>query len=155
MSLSAPSDKTNGEVQGIYGRIVRVRSVADESLKLADFEPARHNIAVEPLPPDQASKGGIVLPSMAQADKSVGWVVAVHRDEAEYQVGDLVYYRFGGGQQIKIEGRDIVMLNHLQDISDILGRWPAGKVQPVEPSEPVEPDTSMDSQSGGDSPESA
>lgn len=126
--MTLKNESVNGEVQEVYGKIVNSKTVAEDALKLEDFIPARRNVVVEPLPPD-TEIGGIILPTEAQADKSVGFVVAVNPEDPDYIVGDLVYYRFGSGQQIRIQGRDVVVLQYFADsFGDILGFWPKDKV---------------------------
>ena len=119
----------NPEVQEVYGSIVNVKSVAEDSLKLADFIPSPGNVIVEPIPPDDQTKGGLVLPEQARTDKNLGWVVAIHPSDDKHHVGDLVFYRFGGGQQVRIENRDVIILQFTDRISDILGHWPAGTLE--------------------------
>lgn len=126
--------KINPEIQQAFGPLVNHQSVAEDSLKLADFVPARRCLLVEPLPRDATTKGGLVIPEQAQTDKSVGIVRSVNpADGEEYRPGDLIYFRFGAGQQIRIEGREVVVLQYFQDMfGDILGHWPADRVQLVE-----------------------
>ena len=133
--MAGKNGQINSEIQDVYGKLVNVQTVAEDSLKLSDFIPARRNLVVEPIPPDTVTKGGLVIPEAAKTDKSVGWAVAVHPDDKEYAIGDLIYFRFGAGQQIRIEGRDVVVLQYFSDsFGDILGHWPRSQVRLLEDS---------------------
>lgn len=127
--MAIGSDIVNTEIQDVYRKEVNVRTVAEDSLRLADFVPSRQNVVVEPIPPDAQTKGGLHIPEQARADKSVGWVVAVHPEDYEHRIGDLVYYRYGAGQQLRIEGRDVIVLQYTDRISDIMGCWPKEKLE--------------------------
>lgn len=127
--MAIGANLVNTEVQTVYGKIVNVETVAEDSLKLADFIPSPGNVVVEPIPPDEQTKGGLALPEQARTDKNLGWIVAVNPEDRKHRVGDLVFYRFGGGQQVAIEGRDVIILQFTDRISDILGHWPKEKLQ--------------------------
>jgi len=131
--MSISTECVNTEVQDVYKKVVSVKTVAEDSLRLCDFIPSPQNVVVEPIPPDVQTKGGLVIPEQARSDKSVGWVVAVHPEDTRHRIGDLVYYRFGGGQTVRIEGRDVLILQYTDRISDILGHWPKEKLSGGEP----------------------
>jgi len=122
--MAIAANLINRDIQETYSKIVNVKTVAEDSLKLADFIPSPGNVVVEPIPPDEQTKGGLALPEQARTDKNLGWVVAIHPADQKHRVGDLVFYRFGGGQQVAIEGRDVIILQYTDRISDILGHWP-------------------------------
>lgn len=73
---------------------------------------ALSRILVKPLPPDEKTKGGIVVPDNAQQPKDEGIVVAVNRwftrgdvaMEPSVKVGDHVIYSRFMGSDFRFEG---------------------------------------------------
>jgi co-chaperonin GroES (HSP10) len=132
--MAVANEQLNPEIQDLYGRkAIAVPRVAEDGLKLDTFIPSRGNLVIEPIPAEEQTKGGVFLPEIARADKSVGWVVAVHPEERIFLKGDLVFYRFGAGQGVTIEGRNVVIVQYTDRISDILGHWPASCVERIAP----------------------
>src|SRR3990172_11739267 len=110
------------------------------------FVPHPGTILVRVPPPDDKTKGGLVIPDMAKEEKRIGVVLAVHSsqkrtwhkgtgqpgqpDELEapempYQPGDVVLFRSFGGEKMPFEGHDdMYLLQYRTDAdSDILGKF--------------------------------
>jgi len=122
----------NRETQKIYGDMLNAKPAAEDGLKLADFIPAPNSIVVKPAPADEMTHGGLIIPAQAQIDKSFGHIIAVNPDDAgcQYKVGQLIYFRHDAGSMIQIEGQDVVVMEIVGDgYSDILGYWPADKLE--------------------------
>ncbi|NLO74163.1 MAG: co-chaperone GroES [candidate division WS1 bacterium] len=77
-------------------------------------------VLVEPLEPEAKSAGGIYLPEGAQEAPRAGKVVAVgpgrKTDEGkvvpvDVKVGDIVMYTKYGGNEIKIDGKEYLLVD--------------------------------------------
>ena len=84
------------------------------------LKPLGDRVLVEPLEPEAKSAGGIFLPEAAQEAPRAGKVIAVgpgrRSDDGELiavgvKVGDIVMYTKYGGNEIKIEGKDYLLLD--------------------------------------------
>jgi len=81
--------------------------------------PLLDNILVEPLEREQKLPSGLVIPDTAKEKPQEGEVVAVgpgkHEKgellKPEVKVGDRVLYKRYGGEEIKIEGKDYMMVS--------------------------------------------
>ena len=91
-----------------------------------NFKPLHDRIAVLPVPGEEKTTGGIIIPDTAKEKPMQGKVVAVGnglRDKdgklvpLEVKVGDIVMYGKWGGTEVKIDGKDIVIMKE----SDIMG----------------------------------
>jgi len=89
------------------------------------IEPLEDRIVVEPLEAEEVTKGGIVLPDTAQEKPQQGKIVAVgpgrvldsgDRAKPAVKKGDTVVYAKYGGTEIKVDGKDLMILRE----SDIL-----------------------------------
>jgi len=90
------------------------------------FRPLHDRVVIERIEPDEKSAGGIIIPDTAQEKPSQGEVVAVGpgaRDEAgklipiDIKVGDRVLFGKWSGNEVKIDGRDLLIMKE----SDIMG----------------------------------
>jgi chaperonin GroES len=90
------------------------------------FRPLHDRVVIERIEPDEKSSGGIIIPDTAQEKPSQGEVVAVGpgaRDEAgklipiDIKVGDRVLFGKWSGNEVKIDGRDLLIMKE----SDIMG----------------------------------
>lgn len=90
------------------------------------FRPLGDRVLVEPLPAETKTKAGIIIPDTASEKPTRGTVVAVgpgRRDEdgrllpMDVKAGDTVLYGKWSGTEVKIAGKDYVILRE----SDILG----------------------------------
>jgi chaperonin GroES len=91
-----------------------------------NFKPLHDRIAVLPVPGEEKTIGGIIIPDTAKEKPMQGKVVAVGnglRDKdgklvpLEVKVGDIVMYGKWGGTEVKIDGKDIVIMKE----SDVMG----------------------------------
>jgi len=90
------------------------------------FRPLHDRVVLERVEPDEKSSGGIIIPDTAQEKPSQGEVVAVGpgaRDEAgklipiDIKVGDRVLFGKWSGTEVKIDGRDLLIMKE----ADIMG----------------------------------
>ena len=91
-----------------------------------NFKPLHDRIAVSPLPSEEKTTGGIIIPDTAKEKPMQGKVVAIGsgvRDKdgklvpLEVKVGDIVMYGKWGGTEVKVDGKDIVIMKE----SDVMG----------------------------------
>lgn len=85
-----------------------------------NLEPLLDRVIVKPLDPDAVTPGGVVLPPVAQENAQRGVVVAVGpgaRNERtglhvpiELEPGDVIVYARYGGQEITLDGEDVLIL---------------------------------------------
>jgi len=83
------------------------------------LQPLDDRVLVKPLKADEKTQGGIILPDTAKEKPQEGKVIAVGTDEELQKVvkeGDIVLYAKFGGQEIKVDGEDHLILSR----SDIL-----------------------------------
>lgn len=90
------------------------------------IRPLGERVVVKPLPMEEKTKGGIVLPDTAKEKPQKGEVVAVgpgrlldngQRVAIDLQVGDKVLYSKYAGNEFKIDGEEYLILRE----SDVLG----------------------------------
>lgn len=83
------------------------------------IKPLGDRVVIEPSESEEMTAGGIVLPDAAKKKPQEGKVVAVgpgrvldsgKRSELGVKVGDLVVYAKYGGTEVKIQGKDYVIL---------------------------------------------
>ena len=91
-----------------------------------NFRPLRNQVVIRRVDSDQRSPGGIIIPDSAQEKPSEGIVEAVgpgERDKAGeliplgVAVGDRVLFGKWTGSEIKLEGKDLLIMKE----TDILG----------------------------------
>lgn len=91
-----------------------------------NLKPLHDRIAIEPLAGEEKTSGGIIIPDSAQEKPMKGKVVAVGngaRDKdgkiipLELKIGDVVMYGKWGGTEIKLDGRELVIMKE----SDVIG----------------------------------
>jgi chaperonin GroES len=84
------------------------------------FKPLGDRVVVEPGPEEEVSSGGIVLPDTAKKKPQDGKVLAVgpgrlldngKRVPVAVKEGDTVIYSKYGGTEIKIKGKEYVILS--------------------------------------------
>ena len=90
------------------------------------FRPLHDRVVVERIEADEKSSGGIIIPDTAKEKPSQGEVIAVGpggRDEAgklipiDIKVGDRVLFGKWSGTEVKIDGKDLLIMKE----SDIMG----------------------------------
>jgi len=91
------------------------------------LQPLGDRIVVKPMPREEVTKGGIVLPDTAKEKPQEGQVLAVgpgkmtedgKRIPLDVKVGDTVIYAKYGGTEIKEDNDDLIILRE----SDILAK---------------------------------
>jgi chaperonin GroES len=96
---------------------------------MSKVEPLGDRVMIKPVPKEEVSKGGIVLPDTATKEKpQEGEIVAVgpgklsedgsKRIAMEVKVGDKVIYSKYAGTEIKIDDEELIILRE----SDILAK---------------------------------
>ena len=86
------------------------------------LNPIYGRVVVKPLEAKEKSSGGIYIPDTAKEKLQEGDVVAVADDATdEVVVGDHVIYKEFGGKEVKIEGKDYVILTE----DDLLAKYEA------------------------------
>jgi len=89
------------------------------------IKPLADKILIEPLEREAKTPGGIIIPDTAKEKPQEGKVIAVGPGKweegklikPEVKKGDRVLYRRYGGNEIKIEGKEYLMV----EMDDILG----------------------------------
>ena len=91
------------------------------------IRPLDDRIVVDPMEAEEKTAGGIVLPDTAKEKPQKGNVVAVGpgkllddgtRAEPGVKKGDVVLYAKFGGTEIKVEGKDLLIMRE----SDVLAK---------------------------------
>lgn len=91
-----------------------------------NLKPLHDRIAISALPTEEKTTGGIIIPDTAQEKPMQGEVVAVGsgaRDKdgkiipMEVKVGDVVMYGKWGGTEVKLNGKDLIIMKE----SDVIG----------------------------------
>ena len=92
---------------------------------MSNIRPLHNNVLVERVEAETKTAGGIIIPDTAKEKPSEGKIVAVGsgtKDEngknipLDVKVGDKVLFAKWGGTEIKVEGKDLIILKE----SDIL-----------------------------------
>jgi len=93
---------------------------------LMKFRPLHDRVVVRRVTADEKTAGGIIIPDTAQEKPSQGEVIAVGpggRDESgklipiDIKVGDRVLFGKWSGTEVKIDGKDLLIMKE----SDIMG----------------------------------
>jgi chaperonin GroES len=91
------------------------------------LEPLGDRVVVKPMPQEEVTKSGIVIPDTAKEKPQDGKVIAVgpgrmtedgKRIAMDVKVGDIVIYAKYGGTEIKENGEELIILRE----SDILAK---------------------------------
>jgi chaperonin GroES len=91
------------------------------------LQPMADRVVITPLPKEEVTKGGIVLPDTAKEKPIEGKVIAVgpggmsddgKRIPMDVKVGDIVLYAKYAGTEIKEDGEELIILRE----SDILAK---------------------------------
>ena len=91
------------------------------------LEPLGDRVVVKPMPKEEVTKGGIVIPDTAKEKPQEGKVIAVgpgrmtedgKRIAMDVKVGDIVIYAKYGGTEIKENDEELIILRE----SDILAK---------------------------------
>lgn len=91
-----------------------------------NFKPLFNNILIERVDEETTTKGGIIIPDTAKEKPSRGRVLAVGegavlengtKQPMSIKVGDVVLFSKWGGTEIKLDGKDRVIMKE----TDVLG----------------------------------
>ncbi|HXZ95190.1 MAG TPA: co-chaperone GroES [Dehalococcoidia bacterium] len=94
---------------------------------MAKIEPLGDRVVIKPLPKEEVSKGGIVLPDTAKEKPQEGKVIAVgpgrlnedgNRIAMEVKKGDKVLYSKYAGTEFKLDGEELIVMRE----GDILAK---------------------------------
>jgi len=89
------------------------------------LKPLFDNVLIEPLEKEEVTRSGIFIPDSAKEKPSQGKVVAVgpgtRHDGKDVgmpvKVGDTVVYKKWGGHEVKVDGKDLLLV----EVKDIMG----------------------------------
>lgn len=101
--------------------------VKENISKSLNVRPLMGYILIEPVEAESKTASGIILPESAQEKPAQGKVVAVGDDividgktfPAPVKVGDIVFYKKWGGDEIKIDGKELKLVK-FDDLMAIL-----------------------------------
>ncbi len=91
------------------------------------IEPLGDRVVIKPIPKEEVSKGGIVIPDTAKEKPQEGEIIAVglgklsedgKRIAMEVKVGDRIVYSKYAGTEFKLDDEEVVILRE----SDILAK---------------------------------
>jgi chaperonin GroES len=94
---------------------------------MAKIEPLGDRVVIKPLPKEEVSKGGIVLPDTAKEKPQEGKIIAVgpgrltedgNRIAMEVKKGDKVIYSKYAGSEFKLDDEELVIMRE----GDILAK---------------------------------
>ena len=94
---------------------------------MAKIEPLGDRVVIKPMPQEEVSKGGIVLPDTAKEKPQEGKIIAVgpgrltedgKRIAMEVKKGDKVIYSKYAGTEFKLENEELVIMRE----GDILAK---------------------------------
>jgi chaperonin GroES len=93
----------------------------------AKIEPLGDRVVIKPIPKEEVSKGGIVLPDTVKEKPQEGEIIAVgpgklseegKRIAMEVKIGDTVIYSKYAGTEFKLDDEEVVIMRE----SDILAK---------------------------------
>jgi chaperonin GroES len=89
------------------------------------FKPINDRIVVKPLPAEERTKGGIIIPDTAKEKPQQGEVIAVGPGKEGIQlnihIGDRVLYGKYAGQELNYDGEDYLIMRE-DDILVVLNQ---------------------------------
>jgi chaperonin GroES len=93
-----------------------------------NLKPLYDNVLIEPLEKEQVTASGIVLPDSVKEKPQEGKVVATGPGKTEdgklvampVKVGDVVVYKKWGGSEIKVEGKEYLLVS-AEDVLAVVG----------------------------------
>jgi chaperonin GroES len=94
---------------------------------MAKIEPLGDRVVIRPIPKEEVSKGGIVLPDTAKEKPQEGKIIAVgpgrlteegNRIAMEVKKGDKVLYSKYAGTEFKLDGEELIVMRE----GDILAK---------------------------------
>ena len=92
-----------------------------EIIMSVNFKPLADRVLVEPAPAETKTASGLIIPDTAKEKPQEGVVVAVGNGKKDepltVKVGDKVLYGKYAGQELKLDGKDYLIIRE----SDLLG----------------------------------
>lgn len=94
---------------------------------MTKIKPLGDRVVIKPVPKEEVSKGGIILPDTAKEKPQEGEIIAVgpgrltddgQRIAMEVKVGDMVIYSKYAGTEFKLDDQELVIMRE----SDILAK---------------------------------
>jgi chaperonin GroES len=94
---------------------------------MAKIEPLGDRVVIKPIPQEEVSKGGIVLPDTAKEKPQEGKIIAVgpgrlteegKRIAMDVKKGDKVIYSKYAGTEFKLDGQELIIMRE----GDILAK---------------------------------
>ena len=86
-----------------------------------NIQPLGDRVVIEPAPAEEKTSSGIIIPDTAKEKPQQGKVLGVGKGKADepmtVKLGDTVLYGKYGGTELKIEGKDLLIMRE----SDIYG----------------------------------
>lgn len=122
-------DNGHSDVGAYFQKLFDTAVSRIRGFKPEHFIPHPNTVLVRVPPPESQTTGGIHIPDLAQEEKRIGVVLAVHPSQRgngfPYQPSDVVFFRSYGGEKLPFEGHDdLFVLQYRQDAdSDILGKF--------------------------------
>ncbi len=84
-----------------------------------NIQPLADRIVIEQMESEETTASGIILPDSAKEKPSEGKVLAVGTEVKEVKVGDKVLYSKYGPSEVKVDGKDLMIVKE-EDILAIL-----------------------------------
>ena len=88
-----------------------------------NFKPAIGRVLVEPVPAEEISSGGIIIPDTAKEKPQQGSVIAIGSEKKDepigFKVGEKILYGKYSGTEITIDGSDYLIMS----ATDIYGSF--------------------------------
>ncbi len=92
-------------------------------MSAVNLKPLHDRVVVKPLPAEEKTKSGIIIPDTAKEKPQQGEVVAVGPGKKDYEMsvkpGDRVLYGKYAGQELKLNGDDLLIMRE-DDILAVL-----------------------------------
>jgi len=102
---------------------IKLNNLKKYTMSKLNIKPLADRVLVEPLPAETQTASGLYIPDTAQEKQHKGTVVAVgtgQKDEPlTVKVGDTVLYGKYSGSEIKLDGKDYLMMRE-DDIMAII-----------------------------------
>jgi len=88
---------------------------------ISKIKPTSGYVLIEPEEQQTQTAGGIYLPDNAKGDKpQTGKVLAVAGAKAPAKVGDKVFYKKWGGNEVKVDNKEYLFVK-FEDILEVYG----------------------------------
>lgn len=92
-------------------------------MSVIPFKPINDRVVVKPLPAEEKTKGGIIIPDTAKEKPQQGEIIAVGPGKKDHQMtvklGDRVLYGKYSGQEVSLNGDEYLIMRE-DDILVIL-----------------------------------